>query len=65
MFCEAALTFPISGYGLLVVVFRKVIVGDAGGGRVSCAQVLRNSRLSPPSAGLRGMGLPQTQENVK
>ena len=31
--------------------FRMFIVVVAGGGRVSCAQVLRNSRLSPPSAG--------------
>lgn len=51
MFCGAALTFPNSGYGLLVVaMFRMVIVVAAGGGRVSCAQVLRNSRLSPPPA---------------
>ena len=52
MFCGAALTFPNSGYGLLVVAMsRMVIVVVAGGGRDSCAQVLRNSRLSPPSAG--------------
>lgn len=48
MFCGAALAFLISGYRLLVMaIFRRVIYLVAGGGRVSCAQVLRNSRLSP------------------
>ena len=48
MFCGAALTFPGSGDGLLVVaMFRMVIALVAGVGRVSCAQVLRNSRLPP------------------
>ena len=53
MFCGAALTFPNSGYGLLVVAFRKVIAVVAGGGRVSFVQVLLNSRLSPASGRLR------------
>ena len=40
MFCGAALTFPGSGDGLLVVaMFRMVIALVAGVGRVSCAQV--------------------------
>ena len=48
MFCGAALTFPGSGDGLLVVaMFRMVIALVAGVGRDSCAQVLRNSRLPP------------------
>ena len=47
MFCGAALTFPGSGDGLLVVaMFRMVIALVAGVGRVSCAQVLRNLRLT-------------------
>ena len=47
MFCGAALTFPGSGDGLLVVaMFRMVIALVAGVGRVSCAQ-LYNSRLPP------------------
>lgn len=47
-FSGAALTFPGSGDGLLVVaMFRMVIALVAGVGRVSCAQVLRNSRLPP------------------
>ena len=60
MFCGAALTFPNSGYGLLVVaMFRMVIVVAAGWGRGSCAQVLRNSRLSPASGRLREIGTPK------
>ena len=60
MFCGAALTFPNSGCGLLVVaMFRMVIALVAGGGRVSCAQVLRNSRLSPASGRLRDIGTPK------
>ena len=56
MFCGAALTFPGSGDGLLVVaMFRMVIALVAGVGRVSCAQVLRNSRLSPAADRLRSM----------
>lgn len=43
MFCGAALTFPGSGDGLLVVaMFRMVIALVAGVGRDSCAQALRN-----------------------
>ena len=54
MFCGAALTFPGSGDGLLVVaMFRMVIALVAGVGRVSCAQVLRNSRLPPTGYFLR------------
>ena len=59
MFCGAALTFPGSGDGLLVVaMFRMVIALVAGVGRVSCAQ-LRNLRLPPT-----GMTYRKT-ENVK
>ncbi len=59
MFGGAALAFLISGYGLLLVaIFRMVIYLVAGGGRVSCAQVLRNSRLSPASDRLRDRLLP-------
>ena len=55
MFCGAALTFPGSGDGLLVVaMFRMVIALVAGVGRVSCAQVLRNSRLPPTGCFSRG-----------
>ena len=60
MFCGVALTFPGSGDGLLVVaMFRMVIALVAGVGRVSCAQVLRTSRLPPT-----GMTYRKT-ENVK
>ena len=60
MFCGAALTFPNSGYGLLVVaMFRMLIAVVAGGGRVSCAQVLRNSRLSPVFGRLCDIGTPK------
>ena len=60
MFCGAALTFPNSGYGLLVVVvFRMVIAGDAGGGWVSFVQVFLNSRLSPAFDRLRDIGTPK------
>ena len=46
MFCGAALTFPGSGDGLLVVaMFRMVIVVAAGGGRVS----LRSGHHRPAS----------------
>ena len=61
MFCGAALTFPGSGDGLLVVaMFRMVIALVAGVGRVSCAQVLRNSRLPPT-----GCKTYRKTENVK
>ena len=60
MFRGAALTFPGSGDGLLVVaMFRMVIALVAGVGRVSCAQVLRNSRLPPTGKTYR------KTENVK
>ena len=44
---------------VVVAMFRMVIVVAAGGGRVSCAQVLRNSRLSPASGRLRDIGTPK------
>ena len=54
MFRGAALTFPGSGDGLLVVaMFRMVIALVAGVGRVSCAQ-LYNSRLPPTGCFSRG-----------
>ena len=57
MFCGAALTFPGSGDGLLVVaMFRMVIALVAGVGRVSCA---RNLRLPPTGLTYR------KTENVK
>lgn len=57
MFCGAALTFPGSGDGLLVVaMFRMVIALVAGVGRVSCAQV----RLPPT-----GCKTYRKTENVK
>ena len=60
MFCGAALTFPGSGDGLLVVaMFRMVIALVAGVGRVSCAQVC-NSRLPPT-----GCKTYRKTENVK
>ena len=60
MFCGAALTFPGSGDGLLVVaMFRMVIALVAGVGRVSCAQALRNLRLPPTGLTYR------KTENVK
>ena len=60
MFRGAALTFPGSGDGLLVVaMFRMVIALVAGVGRVSCAQVLRNLRLPPTGLTYR------KTENVK
>ena len=59
MFCGAALTFPGSGDGLLVVaMFRMVIALVAGVGRVSCAQC--NSRLPPT-----GCKTYRKTENVK
>ena len=43
MFCEAALTFPNSGYGLLVVaMFRMVIVGmpaEVGAPALRCCAI--------------------------
>ena len=60
MFGGAALALLNSGYSLLLVaMFRMVVVVGAGGGRGSCAQVLRNSRLSPASCRLRGIGIPR------
>ena len=47
MFCGAALTFPDSGDGLLVVaMFRMVIALVAGVGRDSCAQARIAQHLS-------------------
>lgn len=61
MFRGAALTFPGSGDGLLVVaMFRMVIALVAGVGRVSCAQVA--SQFAPASDRLR---LTEKTENVK
>lgn len=66
MFCGAALTFPGSGDGLLVVaMFRMVIALVAGVGRVSCAQVLHNSRLRPATSRARYSKTYRKTENVK
>ena len=54
MFCGAALTFPGSGDGLLVVaMFRMVIALVAGVGRVSCASQFApaSDRLDLPKNG--------------
>ena len=57
MFCGAALTFPGSGDGLLVVaMFRMVIALVAGGGRDSCAQ----AQFAPASDRLQD--LPKKQK---
>ena len=59
MFCGAALTFPGSGDGLLVVaMFRMVIALVAGVGRDSCAQARIAQHLSARAS--TSAGLPAT-----